>query len=194
VTPNNERRLSRHGASAVLGRGGLAMNAICLGAAVMFVTFAALTALSDFNSTRDAALDGLFLGFLMSGNLLAASMSIRGEGREVVLVSVVRTTTIPVEQFIGATGENGLEITTVSGERVGHIGYGGSLIGLMTGHRRSTEVARRITQWFREVDPVAPSTVMHPVRRQARRAALVGLPGGSLLLAGIASAVRAVAF
>lgn len=178
----------------MLGRGGLAMNVMSVGGALMFMTFAGLAATSPHVSGAEVLRESLLFGLLMSGFLLAGTMSIAGHGRDLVLVGVFRTTTLPVEDFVEASGDDGLVITRSNGETLGHVGYGSSLLGLLTGNRRSTAVAGRITEWACSVREMPlPRRAPRTTTSAVRGAAWLVVPVGTLGLCAAASAVHALA-
>lgn len=181
--------LTRPAGTAVLGRGGLAIRLLALAGALMMGVFAFVTATTAGNSASLVAQDALLEGLLLAGLLLLATMSISVRDGLLVLVGVFTTTTIPATALVSASGQNGLDVVTTDGRAFGHFGYGGSLIGLVTGNRRPATIARRITRWKEE--SAASTDPAQPVIRRLRRAALLGPPVASLGLCALASVVHA---
>ena len=125
----------------VLGRGGVFINTLGLAGAAMFLAFAVLTATGPSNSLGVALQDAALFGVLAAFMVLIATTSVRVEGRCLTLVRLVSVTVIPFSSIKRVTGGNGLEIETLDGDDYTHIGYGSSLLGSLTGNRRSTRVA-----------------------------------------------------
>src|SRR3954447_3556052 len=133
----------RNDGNEVLGRGGLIIKLLGLAFIPLVV------GITVFESTGTAPLgkrveDALLFGVLATFGLLAATTSVRIDGSDLQLVRLVATTSIPLSMITKVSGENGLEVTTQGGTTYTHIGYGGSLIGALTGNRRATRVAARI--------------------------------------------------
>jgi hypothetical protein len=143
----------------VLGRGGLFIKFMGFGGAVMFLVFAILTATGPSNSLPMTLGDATLFGLLAAVLVLAATTSVRLDGRDLVLVRLFSVTPVPLARIKRASGSNGLEIVTRDGATHTHIGYGSSLIGSLTGNRRSTRVAAAVTDAVQRSGPSATAAL-----------------------------------
>lgn len=123
--------------------------------AVMWFTFALVTATGPDNSLALTLRDGALYGILAAGFVLLATTSVRLDAGRLVLVRWLTTTPIPLGSISRASGDDGLEIVTRDGVTYTHIGYGSSLIGSFTGNRRSTRVAAAVTAAVEQAGPSA---------------------------------------
>ena len=128
----------------VLGRGGAITNLIGAAGAVMVFVMAVLTATSPSNGLALTIRDALIFGALAAVFMLLATTSVQLDGRHLVLVRLFSVTHVPMASIKRVSGLNGLEIVTKDGITYTHVGYGSSLLGVLTGNRRSTRVARAI--------------------------------------------------
>ncbi len=134
------------GGSEVLGRGGLGINLLGLACVIMSLAFTVLTAGSPANNLGTAVGDALIFGVIAAYGYLTSTTSVEVRGDALVLVRLLSVTSLPWPSVLRVSGENGLEITTKGGQTLTHIGYGSSILGALTGNRRSIRVAGRIKQ------------------------------------------------
>ena len=174
------------GRTQVLGRGGQFISLLGLLLIVGPLALTVLTARGPSDHLRDVLGDAAIFGALATYGYLASTTSVRVCGSDLVLVRLVAVTTVPLLEVSAVSGENGLEVRTRGGQTLTHIGYGSSLLGAMTGNRRSSRVAARIQRAV-EVEGASPGGVRGTTRRPRLALSLfVILPVAySLLGAGI---------
>ena len=115
-----------------------------LGGSGMFLVLTILTATGQSNSLGTTIGDASLFGLLGALLLLAATTSVCTDGQDLVLVRLLAVTRLPLANIKSASGDNGLEIVMADGQTYTHFGYGSSLLGSLTGNRRSTGVAKAI--------------------------------------------------
>jgi len=137
-----------HAARAVLGWGGFVERLVAVAAIGMLLTFTFLESTDPSGPALskllgDVALFGLGIAFFL--DILSTRVEVQGSNLS--LVNPVTRTTIPAVRIARVEWADGLEIVDASGRRHGHVGYGGSVLGSLTGNRRSANVASKVEGW-----------------------------------------------
>jgi hypothetical protein len=104
-----------------------------------------------------------------SGMMIAAGSArafVRGDTLH--LVSLCVTYLIPVSEIVGVEADNGMAIRVASGEAIGSMGFGPSVIAKLTGNRRGKRAARRLTAIVGPFGDAAASLRQATVLRQIR--------------------------
>ncbi len=132
------------GGTEVLGRGGLGINVLALTLIVVSIVFNVLNALAPGSHLGAAVGGGMLFGAMATYGYLASTTSVQVRGDDLVLVGLLSVTRLPLPSVLRVSGEDGLEVTTTGGQTLTHMGYGSSVLGALTGNRRSNRVAARI--------------------------------------------------
>lgn len=114
--------------------------AICVAGCFVFFIVAAIS-----NPNRSTFFGALIISaFIYFFWLVGWQSSVRVVGAGVIVDNLFSRNSIPWRDVSEIKGGNGLLIVTRSGERIGSLMYGGSIIGMFTGSRQSRAVASKI--------------------------------------------------
>ena len=128
----------------------------------------------------------MLFGAMATYGYLTSTTSVQVRGDDLAFVGLLLVTRLPLPSVLWVSGEDGLEVATTGGQILTHIGYGSSILGVLTGNRRSNRVAARI----RDALPVggAPGSKGSITRRP--RSGLGLLAVVPLALSGLAAVIH----
>jgi len=116
------------------------------------IGFLLMTILIRFQTLSACASSSAVLGAAAGGEAVLAFIGIWVSDSQLIVRNFLSVRTVPISEVIGVSWSSGLRIVTSGGANVGSLAYGSSLIGNLTGNRRSEHVADEINAWIRSSD------------------------------------------
>lgn len=130
---------------SVLTRGSVGLRIVTIVLLVVVGGFGLADVID--NPRTDLLTNAVLYGLICTLFLSLATTRVISSGSRLLIVNPVSITEIPSALIESVDGENGLRITTRSGEELGFWGYGSSLLGNFVAYRGPRRAATRIREW-----------------------------------------------
>jgi hypothetical protein len=125
------------------------------------------------NPRADLLTNAVLYGLICTFFLASATTRIQSSESRLLIVNPASITEVPSALIVTVDGENGLAITTRTGEEVGFWGYGSSLLGKYVAYRGPRRTAAKIRAWH---DQQSFAGHHHHAADQIRRRLRVAVP------------------